>query len=174
MEDKVDINNVVKEKKRGFTPSKTFIILLLIISIVSGSVFYYIKYSNEKALKAEQAYMADLKIFVLLVSAQGLIIERDAQGISSVWYDAIYNSPVTVNGEKAYTFNTAIKYKMKEYKSNVDLPMLYVGCESNYNESQDILRKGLEFTNGNHPSYVGSSKDHIGLSETQKIIKGLI
>lgn len=125
-------------KKKFFTPIKIIIILAIIVAVVGGSVFYYAKATKEKALKAEQVYMVNLKVEVLLVSVQGSKIETDTQAIASVWNDAIYNAPVMVNGNYAYTFDDALQYKNDEFKSNGEMDSLIKG-KANIQKSMDAL-----------------------------------
>ncbi|MCB2297076.1 zinc ribbon domain-containing protein [Clostridium tagluense] len=115
-------NGVIKKKK--FTPVKIVVMLIIIGAIVGGGTIYS---SKQKAIKAEQAYMTNLNQVMLLVSIQGAKIEADVQEISSVWHDAIFSSPVNVNGKDAYTFDTAIQYKNEEFKSNGEMDAIIKG-----------------------------------------------
>ncbi|NNU77576.1 zinc ribbon domain-containing protein [Clostridium estertheticum] len=134
---KIEPENVVHEeidqatkivvKKKLFTPVKVIIITMLIGAIAGGGIIYSNKQKVIKAEKAEVAYMMKLNKGMILISFQAIKIETDAQAISSVWHDAIFNSPVNVNGNKAYTFDDAIKYKNEEFKENGEMDVIVKG-----------------------------------------------
>ena len=120
----VNAETNVVGKKKFFTPVKIIVIIAIIAMGIGGGIIYSNNQNALKAKKAEAIYKICLNQVMLLASIDGIKIETDAQAISSVWHDAIFNSPVTVNGKSAYTFEEAIQYKNEEFKSNGEIDAL--------------------------------------------------
>lgn len=140
MESNVEVNNVVK--KKFFTPIKIGIILTLIVVIIGGGIIY-------SKQKAEVTYKANLNQVVTLVQTQGAKIETDSQAISSVWHDAIFSAPVTVNGQSTSDFNKALEYKNQEFQTNGELEALVQGKT----ELQTLMGKLVNPSTKNKDAY---------------------
>lgn len=120
-----EINKMVV-KKKNFTPVKIVVSIALIATAIGGGITYS---NKQKALKTEAIYKITLNQVMLLASIQGAKIETDSQEISNVWHSAIFDEvqPITVNGQDAYSFDEALKFKNEEFKSNGEMDALVKG-----------------------------------------------
>jgi hypothetical protein len=121
-EDSVPIKNSKK---------KTFFIILGVAILVVGLVVSWLIYDNHKKEEAKKeyakllnSYAVNLSTFSIAVITAGTQAEDITNQYSSVWHDAIWESPVTIDGERYYDFNAALAAQFTLFQTNGDLDSL--------------------------------------------------
>lgn len=123
------------EEQLQYKPSKSRFIKivagsLVAIALIGGGVYYY-EYQQElaqqekiKKIQMEEAMKEKYRTDLLNTADLMLSVAQDAERIthaySEVWYDAIWNDGVFVNGQYTSDFNEALLLKQEELSDDID------------------------------------------------------